>query len=77
MGSAHGLRPDQGWQKAGLKVPPISVNLSARQFEQKNLKGAVGQILGETRVDPSLVEFEITESLLMNDPEGRRAPCTI
>src|SRR6267142_2206681 len=60
----------KAWQAAGLKVPPISVNLSARQFEQKNLKGADGRILGETKVDPSLVEFEITESLLMNDPEG-------
>jgi diguanylate cyclase (GGDEF)-like protein/PAS domain S-box-containing protein len=60
----------KAWQEAGMKVPPISVNLSARQFEQKNLKGAVGQILGDTKVDPSLIEFEITESLLMNDPEG-------
>src|SRR2546427_5343881 len=60
----------KAWQKAGLKVPPISVNLSARQFEQKNLKGAVREILRDTKVDPSLVEFEITESLLMNDPEG-------
>jgi diguanylate cyclase (GGDEF)-like protein/PAS domain S-box-containing protein len=60
----------KAWQKTGLKVPPISVNLSARQFEQRNLKGAVRQILRDTKVDPSLVEFEITESLLMNDPEG-------
>jgi diguanylate cyclase (GGDEF)-like protein/PAS domain S-box-containing protein len=60
----------KAWQQAGLKVPPVSVNLSARQFEQKNLKGVVGQILGDTKVDPSLIEFEITESLLMNDPEG-------
>src|SRR5258708_12871910 len=60
----------KAWQEAGLKVPPISVNLSARQFEQKNLKGAVGQILGNAKVDPALIEFEITESLLMNDPEG-------
>jgi diguanylate cyclase (GGDEF)-like protein/PAS domain S-box-containing protein len=60
----------KAWQQAGLRVPRISVNLSARQFKQKNLKGAVGQILGETKVDPSLIEFEITESLLMNDPEG-------
>jgi diguanylate cyclase (GGDEF)-like protein/PAS domain S-box-containing protein len=60
----------KAWQKKGLKVPPISVNLSARQFEQKNLKGTVRQILREAKIDPSLIEFEITESLLMNDPEG-------
>jgi len=58
------------WGKSGLKVPPISVNLSARQFEQKNLTDAVHRILSETEVEPSLIEFEITESLLMNDPEG-------
>ena len=60
----------KAWQKKGLKVPPISVNLSARQFEQKNLKGTVRQILRDAKIDPSLIEFEITESLLMNDPEG-------
>ncbi len=59
----------KAWQKASLKVPPVSVNLSARQFEQKNLKGTVRQILRDAKVDPSLIEFEITESLLMNDPE--------
>jgi diguanylate cyclase (GGDEF)-like protein/PAS domain S-box-containing protein len=60
----------RAWQQAGLKVPPVSVNLSARQFEQKNLHEAVHRILAETGVDGSLIEFEITESLLMNDPES-------
>jgi diguanylate cyclase (GGDEF)-like protein/PAS domain S-box-containing protein len=58
------------WQKADLKVPPISVNLSARQFEQQNLKDSVHRILRDSKVDPSLIEFEITESLLMHDPES-------
>jgi len=60
----------KAWQEVGLKVPAVAVNLSARQFEQKNLQGVVRQILRDTRIDPSLIEFEITESLLMNDPEG-------
>jgi diguanylate cyclase (GGDEF)-like protein/PAS domain S-box-containing protein len=60
----------RAWQESGLKVPPVAVNLSARQFEQKNLKDIVRQILRDTGVDPSLIEFEITESLLMKDPEG-------
>jgi diguanylate cyclase (GGDEF)-like protein/PAS domain S-box-containing protein len=58
------------WQRRDLKVPPISVNLSARQFEEKDLRDTVQKILRESGVDPSLVEFEITESLLMHDPEG-------
>ena len=60
----------KAWQGSGLRVPPIAVNLSARQFEQEKLKDVVREILRDTGVDPSLVEFEITESLLMKDPEG-------
>jgi EAL domain-containing protein (putative c-di-GMP-specific phosphodiesterase class I) len=60
----------RAWQKSGLKVPPVSVNLSARQFEQQNLSEAVHRALSETGVSAELIEFEITESLLMNDPEG-------
>ena len=60
----------KAWEKAGLKVPPVSVNLSPRQFEQKNLRDSVHRVLRETKVDPGLIEFEITESLLMHDPEG-------
>jgi EAL domain-containing protein (putative c-di-GMP-specific phosphodiesterase class I) len=60
----------QAWQKAGLAVKPVTVNLSARQFQQKDFEDVVRRILGEARVDPSLVQFELTESLLMRDPEG-------
>jgi diguanylate cyclase (GGDEF)-like protein/PAS domain S-box-containing protein len=60
----------KAWQEAGVKVPPVAVNLSARQFMQKNLEDAVRRILLDARVDPSLIEFEITESLLMHDPAG-------
>jgi diguanylate cyclase (GGDEF)-like protein/PAS domain S-box-containing protein len=63
-------RQIRAWQKSGLKVPPVAVNLSARQFQQKNLEGTVVEILKETGVTPELLQFEITESLLMNDPEG-------
>jgi diguanylate cyclase (GGDEF)-like protein/PAS domain S-box-containing protein len=58
------------WQQAGLEVPPVAVNLSARQFQQKNLVGMMRDILGESGVGAALLQFEITESLLMNDPEG-------
>lgn len=58
------------WQQAGLKVPPIAVNLSARQFQQKNLEGIVRDILRESGVRAPLLEFEITESMLMNDPDA-------
>jgi len=58
------------WQAKGLIVPPVAVNLSARQFQQKDLESEVRRIVGATGADPSLLQFEITESLLMNDPEA-------
>jgi diguanylate cyclase (GGDEF)-like protein len=58
------------WKAAGLDVPPIAVNLSPRQFQHKNLDATVRRILYETDVEPSLIQFELTESLLMKDPES-------
>jgi PleD family two-component response regulator len=48
----------------------VAVNLSARQFLQKDLEATVRLILRETGVDPSLIQFELTESLLMKEPEA-------
>jgi diguanylate cyclase (GGDEF)-like protein/PAS domain S-box-containing protein len=58
------------WQQAGLKVPHVAVNLSARQFQQKNLEDNVREVLRETGVAPALLQFEITESVLTKDPDG-------
>jgi diguanylate cyclase (GGDEF)-like protein/PAS domain S-box-containing protein len=63
-------RQIKAWQSAGLDVPPVAVNLSARQFQYKNLDATVRRILYESGVDASLVQFELTESLLMKDPES-------
>jgi EAL domain-containing protein (putative c-di-GMP-specific phosphodiesterase class I)/CheY-like chemotaxis protein len=60
----------KAWREAGLPSSPIAVNLSARQFQQKDLEENVCRILRETAVAPSLLQFELTESLLMTDPEA-------
>jgi len=60
----------RSWQRDGLPVKPVTVNLSARQFQQKDFEATVRHILRSASVDPSLVQFELTESLLMSDPEG-------
>jgi EAL domain-containing protein (putative c-di-GMP-specific phosphodiesterase class I) len=44
------------------------VNLSVRQFAQKNLVATVGRILQEAELDPQHLGLEITESLLMENP---------
>jgi EAL domain-containing protein (putative c-di-GMP-specific phosphodiesterase class I) len=56
------------WRASGLQVQPVTLNLSARQFQQKDLEATVRCILRETAVEPALVQFELTESLLMQDP---------
>ncbi|MDF2959394.1 MAG: sensor diguanylate cyclase/phosphodiesterase [Paenibacillus sp.] len=57
------------WQKAGNPPMRVSVNLSARQFLQKNLIEDVQQILLETGLEPKLLELEITESMAMHNEE--------
>jgi len=58
------------WQSTGVVVPPVAVNLSARQFRQQRLDAVIGRIVTESRIDPRLLEFELTESILMTDAES-------
>ncbi|MBD2513699.1 bifunctional diguanylate cyclase/phosphodiesterase [Nostoc sp. FACHB-973] len=58
---------NRNWQLAGLPPIRMSVNLSARQFEQVNLVGVVKQILEETGLQTSYLELEVTESSLISD----------
>ncbi len=56
------------WENAGVKPVPVAVNLSARQFLMPDLGPTIKRILEERRVDPRLIELEITESSLMVNP---------
>lgn len=58
----------RAWQNAGLPPLRLSVNLSARQF-QKDLAGMVALILEETALEPKYLELELTESMVMQNPE--------
>lgn len=55
------------WQATGFSPIPISVNLSSVQFQNDHLVHTIEQILGETGLDPEWLEFEITESLLLQN----------
>lgn len=57
------------WQEEGLTPVRLSVNLSARQFEQADLLTMIARTLERTSFDPELLEFEITESAVMKNPE--------
>jgi EAL domain-containing protein (putative c-di-GMP-specific phosphodiesterase class I) len=45
----------------------VAVNLSARQFNDENLVESITAILEETRMDPTCLELEITESMIMHN----------
>lgn len=53
------------WLEAGKNVGQVALNLSPRQFRQKNFPGKVETILRETGLDPKYLELEITESCAM------------
>lgn len=63
-------RQVMAWQGEGLEVPRVAVNLSARQFASSELDGQLRAVLDDTGIDPSLLEFELTESMLMQDPDA-------
>ncbi|HWQ95451.1 MAG TPA: bifunctional diguanylate cyclase/phosphodiesterase, partial [Gammaproteobacteria bacterium] len=60
---------NKAWQKAGLPPLPVAVNLSARQFRQKDLLETILRILQDTGLDPRYLELEITESVIMSRSE--------
>lgn len=62
-------RQSLAWQRAGQKPVPVAVNLSARQFRQGDLVVQVAQILEQSGLLPHLLELELTESMIMEDPE--------
>ena len=47
----------------------VSINLSGRQFDDPELITRLEEILAYTNVSPELIRYEITESLLLNNPE--------
>lgn len=57
------------WQRDGLGRFPVSVNLSARQFEQDNLLEQVEEALRVSELQPELLELEITETVMLTNPD--------
>jgi len=60
-------RQARAWVDAGLPPVTMSVNVSARQFEEARLVERVAAALRDTRLAPELLELEVTESLIMRD----------
>ena len=58
------------WLRAGAERLVVAVNLTARQFFDERLLDDVVKILDVTGMDPRLLEFEISERLLIKDVEA-------
>lgn len=57
------------WQGEGRGLAFVAVNISSRLFGQHELYRQVAEVLHETGLDPALLELEVTESAVMEDPE--------
>ena len=62
-------RQNKAWQDEGLPPARVSVNLSARQFQQRDIAKLVMSILEETGLEPQYLELELTESTIMRNAE--------
>jgi diguanylate cyclase (GGDEF)-like protein len=62
-------RQVRAWLDQDLPTGRLAVNVSPVQFSQRNFGATVAQVLHESGLPPSLLELEITESLMMKDED--------
>lgn len=63
------------WQKMGLCSPRqrMAVNLSVRQLKEHDIVERIRSVLDDTGMPPELLELEITESMLVENPDAMGA----
>jgi diguanylate cyclase (GGDEF)-like protein/PAS domain S-box-containing protein len=60
----------QAWVDDGLPLTTIAVNVSAREFRDDSFLDGLSTVLRDTGLDPTSLELELTESVLMKHPES-------
>jgi diguanylate cyclase (GGDEF)-like protein/PAS domain S-box-containing protein len=65
-------RQSREWRDRGFEPVPVAINVSAPQFLRGNLAAEVRRTLDEFRIEPAMLELELTESLLMENTEQAR-----
>ena len=63
-------RQQKTWERLGCASGRVTVNISARQFQQRDLVSSVRHCVDEYQIDPGTLELELTESLVMRDVPG-------
>ncbi|MBP6903187.1 MAG: EAL domain-containing protein [Burkholderiaceae bacterium] len=66
------VRQAAQWRASGLEMP-VSVNVSALQFQQSDFVDRVSAVLREQGLDGALLELELTESILVHDAQDALA----
>ena len=62
-------RQNKAWQDAGMAPKVVAVNLSAIQFHGADVVASVAQALQQSGLEARYLELEITESVIVEDPE--------
>ena len=62
-------RQQQAWLAAGLPLVPVAVNISAVQFQHPAFATEARRTIREFDVRPGAIELELTESIVMHDPD--------
>jgi diguanylate cyclase (GGDEF)-like protein len=62
-------RQSAAWRAAGLRPVKVAVNLAVTHLRERGLPGLVARVLQEYALPPASLEIEVTESVLMVDPE--------
>ncbi len=57
------------WQLAGYEPITIGVNISPRQFRNSQIIDNIKSILDESQLNPNWLELELTESMIIQNPE--------
>jgi EAL domain-containing protein (putative c-di-GMP-specific phosphodiesterase class I) len=59
----------RAWLKAGYRILPVSINITAAELKHKYFVEGINQVLQETGLPPYYLELEFTETILMRDAE--------
>jgi len=59
----------RAWADASRSAKTMDVNVSGAQFQSGGFLEGLFAVLSKTGLDPALLELDVTESVLMNDPE--------
>jgi EAL domain-containing protein (putative c-di-GMP-specific phosphodiesterase class I) len=66
---AEVCRQARAWLGSGLAAVPVAVNLASTHLRERNLPDLVARVLQQHALPSEYLEIEVTESILMADPE--------